>query len=66
MNNKTGINRLRELIAESRMEQAYHKKFVEHFEDVREQGLLSEVQLEAAADELYKIVFGSDKEENNS
>ena len=39
------------------MEREYHEKFIKGFKDVRELGFLTEAELDAAADELYKIVF---------
>lgn len=65
---KINIERLKNLIKETKMEREYYEKFVEGFEDVRELGLLSEAELQAAADELYRFVFGApkNKKENNS
>ena len=57
MSEKINISRLKKLITESKMEREYHEKFIKGFKDVRELGFLTEAELDAAADELYKIVF---------
>jgi hypothetical protein len=56
---KLSIPSLKKLIKETRrdaLDRAYKKKFVENFEDVRE-NLLSEERLDSMAEHLYELIF---------
>lgn len=59
MTNKINIKDIKKLINESKLEEAYHQKFVENFKDVREQQELSDQQIDALAEELFREIFTS-------
>lgn len=54
---KININGIKELIKESKLEEAYHHKFVENFKDVRAQDELSDEQVDSLAEELFREIF---------
>tara|TARA_B100000424_G_C22912124_1_gene485257 strand:+ start:276 stop:449 length:174 start_codon:yes stop_codon:yes gene_type:complete len=54
---KISINEIKKLIKESKLEEAYHHKFVENFKDVREQDELSDEQIDSLAEELFREIF---------
>lgn len=57
MTRKIDIQEIKKLIKESKLEEEYRRKFVENFEDVREQKDLSEQELDALAEALFKEIF---------
>ena len=59
MTNKINIKGIKKLINESKLEEAYRQKFVENFKDVREQQELSDEQIDALAEELFREIFTS-------
>ena len=57
MTNKITIKEIKKLINESKLEEAYRLKFIENFKDVREQQELSDEQIDALAEELFREIF---------
>ena len=57
MTNKITIKEIKKLINESKLEEAYRHKFIENFKDVREQQELSDEQIDALAEELFREIF---------
>lgn len=53
---KLKVSKLKKLIQEARLEQAYREKFVENFVDVRMPTLTSE-QLDVMADHFYEMII---------
>ena len=57
MTKKISVNQIKELIRESKLEEAYHQKFVENFKDVRGQQEVTDDQIDSLAEELFKEIF---------
>ncbi len=58
MTRKIDLREIKALIKESRMEEEYRHKFVENFQDVREdQKELGEQELDALAEAFFKEIF---------
>jgi len=57
MTKKISVDEIKELIRESKLEEAYRQKFVENFKDVREQQELTDEQIDSLAEELFKEIF---------
>tara|TARA_Y100000310_G_scaffold177440_1_gene177521 strand:- start:1733 stop:1912 length:180 start_codon:yes stop_codon:yes gene_type:complete len=53
---KLEVSKLKKLIQEVKLEQAYREKFVENFVDVRTPTLTSE-ELDLMADHLYEMII---------
>ena len=57
MTKKIDIREIKKLIRESKLEEEYRRKFVENFKDVRGQKDLSEQELDALAEAIFKEIF---------
>ena len=57
MTRKISVKEIKNLIRESKLEEAYQSHFVENFRDVREQQELDENEIDALAEELFKQIF---------
>ena len=57
MTRKINVKEIKNLIRESKLEEAYQSHFVENFRDVRGQQELDESEIDALAEELFKQIF---------